>query len=254
MDVLRLFLIAAFSIKNVASLPQDWSIFDPYSSDPYSSDPYSSDPSPYELTYPEFEVASAFPPVPLYSSLDDQVPYLEENAFDDLEWVLGTDLYSSDGELQWDDPYYNPPLELFAAGCSGAIGKREDEAPASCPLPEEPPCPPDKAASCCTPTDMEPSNFGGFNMNGCTEVVTLEACVDSGGSVQCCTPERNALSILSGFRWGCTTSKSVSGNRTPSAPRPPKHEELKPPPSVPEPVPESVPLDPLVLPNGFGGF
>jgi hypothetical protein len=160
MDVLRLFLIAAFSIKNVASLPQDWSIFDPY----------FSDPSPYELTYHEFEVASAFPPVPLYSPLDDQVPYSEGNAFDDLEWVLGTDVYSSDGELQWvDDLDYNPSLELFAADCSGAISKRDDEAPTSCRLPEEPPCPPDKEASCCKPTVKWVSHLGGWNMDGCAE-------------------------------------------------------------------------------------
>jgi hypothetical protein len=269
MDVLRLFLMAAFSIKTVASLPQDWSIFDP------------SDSSPYELTtYPDsFELAS----VPLDSSLDfGEVLYSEQLEPD--EWYSGTGVDGIDplgGELPWvDDLYDNSPPDLFAAGCSGAIGKRNDEAPpASCPPAssdesstesaeepaEDPNCGPDKQPTCCDGTYAFRSRWGGgLNVGLCGPFISVKDCfegvkaadgsvIGGKGTVQCCDPDRNLLSVM---RWGCTTA-DVTGNWHPSPKPPPSEKPALDPPLDPAPQPIPAPeVNPVLslLPNEFYGF
>jgi hypothetical protein len=179
MDVLRLFLMAAFSIQTVASLPQDWSIFHSYPDSFELASALPFVPPPYELTtYPDsFELASD-PPLDL--SLDlGEVLYPDEYGWDSWTDVDAVDPLA--GELQWDDPYYDPYLDLFAAGCSGAIAKRNEEPPSSCPASssdesstesaeeaaEEPNCEPGKEPTCCDGSTAFRSRYGGLNVGLC---------------------------------------------------------------------------------------
>lgn len=160
MDMLHIFLIATFSIPIVTSLPQnslDWSLVG--SSDQLAYDTSSFLPADGSNMFSSDSVLAT----------NSQTTDLD--SYDPASLPLDSGATSTPGDSTlWDDSGNSLTPDTIATGCSGTFGKRA-EAGATCGVPEEDLCDPDKEAMCCSPTWMYRSRWAGsgFNMDGCVE-------------------------------------------------------------------------------------